>query len=240
MQNLAGFFSIIYMIRIRFFGPRELNQNGFSGARYGPAGTSRAFPQRSARTLVGQEHAATETSRPMCHGPDPCGRLQRLHPSVTVGGPYWHSVLVLGQYFRVAVITRLTILATIAIDPLFEIIRTFMAINSCTSPRRHTGTSIIRSPTTMGVDPASACFLAFYRRHTHPWRGPPFGFTPERCHCYVREGRSGIALRAGLQKITRPHPEVATFDDACEYRHAGRNGNGVRTVLTTRAAMRCN
>ena len=33
MQNLAVF-SIIYMIRIRFFGPRELNQNGFSGARY--------------------------------------------------------------------------------------------------------------------------------------------------------------------------------------------------------------
>ena len=27
------FFSIIYMIRIRFFGPRELNQNYFSGAR---------------------------------------------------------------------------------------------------------------------------------------------------------------------------------------------------------------
>ena len=30
----SGRFSIIYMIRIRFFGPRELNQNGFSGARY--------------------------------------------------------------------------------------------------------------------------------------------------------------------------------------------------------------
>ena len=33
VQNLAVF-SIIYMIRVRFFGPRELNQNGFSGARY--------------------------------------------------------------------------------------------------------------------------------------------------------------------------------------------------------------
>ena len=33
VQNLAVF-SIIYMIRIRFFGPRELNQKGFSGARY--------------------------------------------------------------------------------------------------------------------------------------------------------------------------------------------------------------
>ena len=33
VQNLAVF-SFIYMIRIRFFGPRELNQKGFSGARY--------------------------------------------------------------------------------------------------------------------------------------------------------------------------------------------------------------
>ena len=32
VQNLAVF-SFIYMIRIRFFGPRELNQKGFSGAR---------------------------------------------------------------------------------------------------------------------------------------------------------------------------------------------------------------
>ena len=28
------FFSFIYMIRIRFFGPGELNQNGFRAARY--------------------------------------------------------------------------------------------------------------------------------------------------------------------------------------------------------------
>ena len=33
VQNLVVF-SFIYMIRIRFFGPRELNQKGFSGARY--------------------------------------------------------------------------------------------------------------------------------------------------------------------------------------------------------------
>ena len=32
VQNLAVF-SFIYMIRIRFFGPGELIQNGFSGAR---------------------------------------------------------------------------------------------------------------------------------------------------------------------------------------------------------------
>ena len=30
----SGRFWIIYMIRIRFFGPRELNQKGFSGAQY--------------------------------------------------------------------------------------------------------------------------------------------------------------------------------------------------------------
>ena len=43
---------------------------------YGPAGTSRAFPQRIAGTFVGQEHAPTETSRPLSIGPHPCGRLQ--------------------------------------------------------------------------------------------------------------------------------------------------------------------
>ena len=32
VQNLAVF-SFIYMIRIRFFGPGELTQKGFSGAR---------------------------------------------------------------------------------------------------------------------------------------------------------------------------------------------------------------
>ena len=42
----------------------------------GPAGTSRAFPQRIAGTLVGQEHAPTETSRPLSTGPHTCGRLQ--------------------------------------------------------------------------------------------------------------------------------------------------------------------
>ena len=38
----------------------------------------------------------------------------------------------------------------------------------------------------------------------------------ERCHCHFREGRSGIALRAGVQEITRSHPDVFTFDDARE------------------------
>ena len=38
----------------------------------------------------------------------------------------------------------------------------------------------------------------------------------ERCHCYIREGSSGIALRAEVQEITRPHPEVFPVDDACK------------------------
>ena len=159
---------------------------------YRPAGTSRAFPQRIAGTLVGQEHAPTETSRPLSTGPHTLwsfakfrgrpsfatppigfgahGARPHIHPAVTVGGPYRHSVcdgfhvfLVLGQYFRIVVIMRLRILATIAIDPpndpLFEIIRTIVAINSCTSPRSHIGTSSVPPPTTMGADPASAFFF---------------------------------------------------------------------------------
>ena len=125
------------------------------------------------RTLVGQEHAPSETSRPLSTGPDPCGRW----PSFAAARPLLRfslgfgptmlghtyipqlqseGALVLGQYFRIVVIMRLRIFATIAIDPLFEIIRTVMAINSCTSPRSHIGTSSVPSPTTMGADPASA------------------------------------------------------------------------------------
>ena len=37
-----------------------------------------------------------------------------------------------------------------------------------------------------------------------------------RCHCYIREGRAGIALRAEVQEITKSHPEVFTVDSACE------------------------
>ena len=42
------------------------------------------------------------------------------------------------------------------------IIRTFMAINTCTSPRSHISTSIIPSPTIMGADPASTSFFGRY------------------------------------------------------------------------------
>ena len=94
------------------------------------------------------------------------GARPHIHPAVTVGGHCWHSVcdgfhvfLVLGQYFRIVVIMRLRFLATIAIDPLFEIIRTVVAINSCTSPRSHIGTSSVPPPTTMGADSASAFFF---------------------------------------------------------------------------------
>ena len=38
----------------------------------------------------------------------------------------------------------------------------------------------------------------------------------ERCHCYIREGRAGIALRAEVQGTTKSHPEVFTVDNACE------------------------
>ena len=110
-----------------------------------------------------------------------------IHPAVTVGGSYWHSVcdgfhvlLVLCQNFRIVVIMRLRILATIASDPLFEIIRTIVAINSCTSPRSHFGTSSVPPPTTMGADPSSAFF--FWRQidiHTqqegHDFARPPLG-----------------------------------------------------------------
>ena len=153
--------------------------------------------QRIARTLVGQEHAPTKTSP----GRDLCGRLQsfgaarpwlrlalglapdgaRPHISVRVR---FHVFRVLGQYSRVVVIMRLTVLATIAIAKVFVIMRTIMAINSCTSPRSHIGTSIIPSPTTVGRGPCKCMFLLALCRHTHPQRTPlfarpPFGFT----HC---------------------------------------------------------
>ena len=152
---------------------------------YGPAGTSRAFPQRIAGTLVGQEHAPTETSRPLSTGPHPSFATPLIgfgahgaRPSVCGG---FHVFLVLGQFFRIVVIMRLRILATIAIDPLFEIIRTKLAINSCTSPRSHFGTSSVPPPTTMGADPASTFFgvkSPYTSSKRAPFRPVPFGFTP--------------------------------------------------------------
>ena len=91
-----------------------------------------------------------------------------IHPAVTVGGPHGHSVCDGLHVFLVL------------IDPLFEIIRTFVAINSCTSLRSHIGTSSVPSPTTMGADLASAFFLWALNRHTHPARGPTFARYPCR------------------------------------------------------------
>ena len=38
----------------------------------------------------------------------------------------------------------------------------------------------------------------------------------ERCHCYIREGRVGNALRAEVREITRSHPVNFTVDNSCE------------------------
>ena len=174
---------------------------------FGPAGTSRAFPQRIAGTLVGQEHAPTETSRPLSTGPHPLwsfakfrgrssfatpligfgahGARPHIHPAVTVGGPYWHSVCdgfhvfrVLGQYFRIVVIMRLRILATIAIDLLFEIIQNYgglQQLHQPAKPHRHK-----QRPATHhhGRGPCMCIFLLALNRHTHPARGPPFARPP--------------------------------------------------------------
>ena len=43
------------------------------------------IPQRIAGPLEGQEHAPTETSRPLSIGPDPCGRFSRFHLSLDLG-----------------------------------------------------------------------------------------------------------------------------------------------------------
>ena len=40
--------------------------------------------------------------------------------------------------------------------------------------------------------------------------------TMERCHCCIREGRAGIALRAEVQATTKFHLDVFTVDSACE------------------------
>ena len=166
------------------------------------------FRSTNAGTVVGQQHATTETSRPLSTGQTPVvvckvsgppvlcyashwahGAQPHIHPAVTFGGPYWHSVcdglrvfLVLGQYFRIVVFMRLRILATIAIDPLFEITRTFMAINSCTSPEATSAQAASHHPPPW-ADSASAFFFLALNRHTrlpigHPFPPAPFGFTP--------------------------------------------------------------
>ena len=135
--------------------------------RTNPCAASKMRPLR----LLGQSTSGKSAGASHWFGAHGAG--PHIHPAVTVGGPHWHSVrvglhvfLVLGQYFRIVVIVGLTVLATIAIAPLFVIIPTITAINRCTSPRSHIDTSIIPSPTTMGADPASACFFCRFSPYT--------------------------------------------------------------------------
>ena len=136
------------------------------------------FTNASQEPFVGQERAPTETSRPLSTSPDPCGRLQSfgaarpvlrlslaLGPTV-LGHTYiplsvcdgLHVFLVLGQYFRIVVIMRLRISATIAIDPLFEIVRTKWP-STVAPARSHIGTSSVPLPTTIGAGPCKCIFF---------------------------------------------------------------------------------
>ena len=44
--------------------------------------------------------------------------------------------------------------------------------------------------------------------------GGSIGRTLESCHCCLRVGRSGIALRSEAQELTKSHPEVFPVDEA--------------------------
>ena len=149
---------------------------------FGPVGTSRAFPQRIAGTLVGQEHAPTEKSRPPrplwsfaeFRGPPVLGYASHWvwgphrHPAVTFGGPYWHWVcvgvhvfFVLGQCYR---------LATIAIDPLFVDYATYNGLKQMhqpAKPHRHKQHPITRHH---GRGPPQVHF-SFVAKHI-PQEGP--------------------------------------------------------------------
>ena len=163
-----------------------------------------SFHQRIAGTLVGQEHAPTETSRPLSTGPDPCGRpckdsgpplslglephggRPHTHPAFTVGGHHWHSVCdglqVLCQYFRNVVIMRLRILATIAIDPLFESFSNFLWPSTVAPAREATSAQAASHHPTPLARTLQVHFLLALNRHTHPSRGHPFRPAPFWVH----------------------------------------------------------
>ena len=150
---------------------------------YGPAGTSRAFPQRIAGTLVGQEHAPTPDPCPLVHTPVVVCKVSG--PPVLCYASHWlwgprcsathtsrgysrRALLALGLRWLSCIPCPRPILQNCRHHethnlshhgPLFEIIRTLVAINSCTSPRSHIGTSSVPPPTTMGADPVSAYFF---------------------------------------------------------------------------------
>ena len=139
------------------------------------------------------------------------GTRQHIHPAVTVGGPYWHLVcdgfhvfLVLGQYIKIVVIMRLRILATIAIDRLFENIKTGMAITrEATSAQ-----AASPSPTTIGVDLASAFSFGVKSPYTSlkraPFRPAPFGFILE-CNWTLADRH-----RDPPHKVSRPDEPLAS------------------------------
>ena len=97
----------------------------------------------------------------MSPGRDPCGRLQSFGAPPSLATPLMgfgahgaRATHTSRGYSRRAQLAlglrwpqnsrhheRFTILATIPTEPLFLIVRTVMAINSCTSPRRHISTS---------------------------------------------------------------------------------------------------
>ena len=174
---------------------------------YGTAGTSGAFSQRIEGTLVGQEHAPTETSRPLSTGPDTCGRLQsfgaarpllrlsfgfgahgarpHMHSTFTVGGPHRHAAcdglhvfLVLGQYLRIVVIMRLRILAAIAID------NGHLQLHQPAKPHRHKQRPVTHHH---GRGPCECIFFWRSIATQIPQKGllspSSFGFTPQSCGC---------------------------------------------------------
>ena len=117
---------------------------------------------------------------------------------------------------------RLRILATIAIDPLFEIIRTIVAINSCTSPRSHFGTSSV-PPSPPWARTLQVHFLLALNRRTHPARGHPFARHPlgsPQLLCvfwfvlnpvYLRDQFAVIVLVDAVQMSDRNRFVVASF-----------------------------
>ena len=101
------------------------------------------------------------------------GARPHIHPAVTVGGPFWHSVCdgLRVSLVRQYVIMRLRILATIAIDPL----RNYTQLHQPAKPHRHKQRPITHHH---GHGPCKCVFLFALNCHTHPSRGPPFAQSP--------------------------------------------------------------
>ena len=190
--------------------------------------------------------------------PEPCGRLQsfggarpwlrlslglgptvlghthipRLQSEGPIGTLFFvglHVFLVLVQYFRIVVIMRLTILATIVIAPLFVIVLASMAINNCTSPRSRIGTSIIPSLTTIVADPASACFFACYIVSRNP-QGPlspgPLWVRPCLFGFSGFLGQFGLKLGCRAKDINLVHLNVQLHTERSTGPQVGKESSG--------------